>query len=207
MPWLDKIFNTVCQEESHRNIMIGRYDRNGTNVAFAIKHLNKGQAVIEKVGHKHCDHLGHDESKCFKIIGYPPDWGTRGKGSGCGKRMSYGGGRGEATPIVMLSATTGTTRSKSDHNFGLHHRVGLTHSKLIDTPKGGYENLSSKGEWLFDIGASYHMIGHFQYLDNVQSIDPIMVGLPNGRQDMANKIGTITLGSNLRLKDVLLFLN
>ena len=35
-----------------------------------------------------------------------------------------------------------------------------------------YEKLSGKGEWLFDTGASCHMTGMYEYLENVKNIFP-----------------------------------
>jgi len=74
---------------------------------------------------------------------------------------------------------------------------------LIKTTKDGHKNLSSKGEWLFDTGASCHVTRKYEYLDNVRSIDSIVVGLPNGRQALVNKISNVDLGPHLKLKDVL----
>ena len=96
LPSHDKIFNMVSQEESHKDIMIRRDDQNGTNAEFGVKHLNKGQAIIEKSGYKHCGGSSLDESKFYEIIDYPPCWGTWGRGRGRervhGGKISYDGG-------------------------------------------------------------------------------------------------------------------
>jgi len=51
---------------------------------------------------------------------------------------------------------------------------------LIRTPKAGLDKLSGKKSWLFDSGASYHMTGDTELLNNVSNIGPIPVGLANG---------------------------
>ncbi|PIN17116.1 hypothetical protein CDL12_10223 [Handroanthus impetiginosus] len=38
----------------------------------------------------HCNKSGHDVSQCYKIIGYPVDWGQRRKGTDHGKRQNEG---------------------------------------------------------------------------------------------------------------------
>jgi len=48
---------------------------------------------------------------------------------------------------------------------------------LIEMPRDGYEKLSSKGEWLFDTGASCHMTRTHEYLENVKNIFPMIFGL------------------------------
>jgi len=50
---------------------------------------------------------------------------------------------------------------------------------LIQAPKEGYENFSRNVMWFFDTGASCHMTGVYEVLENVRSIDSI-VGLLDG---------------------------
>ena len=52
-------------------------------VAFAAReHMN------ERPTCRHCGQYGHDEVNCYEIIGYPSNWGSRGRGRG-----SRGSGR------------------------------------------------------------------------------------------------------------------
>ena len=75
LPTLDVIFNMVTQEENHRRVMLGRDNRSANMVAFvAREHTN------ERPSCKHCGWLGHDEASCYEIIGYPPNWVSRGRG-------------------------------------------------------------------------------------------------------------------------------
>ena len=59
---------------------------------------------------------------------------------------------------------------------------------------------------MFDTRASCHIKGQYEYLENMRSIDFIMVGLPDEMQAIASKMGTVNLGLNLKLKDVLFVL-
>ena len=70
-------------------------------------------------------------------------------------------------------------------------------------PKDGYKKLLGKQEWLYDTGASYRMTRMYNVLEDVRSIDRIMVGLLDDNQAAAKKMGTMDLGPNLKSKDVL----
>jgi len=74
---------------------------------------------------------------------------------------------------------------------------------LINTPKPGYETLTGKAIWMLDSGASCHMTGDLNLIENVQDVRPVGVGLPNGKETMANKKGTVKLSKNLKLNNVL----
>lgn len=71
---LNVIFNMVMQEKNHRRVMIGRDNRSENRVAFvAREHTN------ERPSCRHCGRYGNDESNCYETIGYPPNWGNRGR--------------------------------------------------------------------------------------------------------------------------------
>ena len=53
LPSLDKILNTISQEEAHKNIIIARDDRQGTTAAFAIKHTTRASSLTERLA---CEH-------------------------------------------------------------------------------------------------------------------------------------------------------
>jgi len=79
LPPLDKIFNMTQQEESHKKLILARDNRIESGVAFAAK--EHGQ-IYEKGSCKICGRFGHEEAACYEVIGYPPSWGTRGRGRG-----------------------------------------------------------------------------------------------------------------------------
>ena len=73
---------------------------------------------------------------------------------------------------------------------------------LIENPKEGYEKLSGNVSWLFDTGAWCHTTGVYDVLENVRSIHPVVVGLPDGNKVLARKVRTVKLGPKLILNDV-----
>jgi len=56
---------------------------------------------------------------------------------------------------------------------------------------------------IIDSGASHHMAGQLELLQDVRDSKPTTVLLPNGAQVNAIKHGNTALGPNLLLKDVL----
>ena len=53
-------------------------------VAFVVAYHGRAgtQPPHDRVSCTHCGKLGHEESNCFEVIGYPGGWGTRGRGRG-----------------------------------------------------------------------------------------------------------------------------
>ena len=60
-----------------------------------------------------------------------------------------------------------------------------------------------KLNWIIDIGASHHMTGNLEYLTDLRNITACLIGLPNGKQAMALKEGTVCLNKHIKLKNVL----
>ena len=112
LPPLDKIFNMTQQEESHKKIMMARDTQSETAMAFAAR---EQPGMVEKQGCKICGRYGHEEAVCYEVIGYPPGWGTRGRGRGSkgaqNSRGERGGGRrrgyGRETTAAAIHQETG----------------------------------------------------------------------------------------------------
>lgn len=81
LPTLDKIFNMVHQEENRKHFMMDRDDKSESAAAFVMSGRNTVIAR-DRITCKHCGEFGHEELGCFKIIGYPPGWDSRGCGKG-----------------------------------------------------------------------------------------------------------------------------
>lgn len=165
LPSLDRIFNITQQEEKHKQVVINRDQRGDSVMAFAVKEQPK---MVEKGTCKVCGRFGHEESSCYEVIGYPPGWGTRGRGRGQrGGRNNRGGrgvcrGRGRETaaalqksglhnpsgsPAVLgQSGVAGNTFGKQ--TAAQVNITGLTQDQvqrllsLIDAPNSDSEKLS-----------------------------------------------------------------
>lgn len=87
IPPINKVYSLILQEEKQREVASFHPSNSASQVAFAVK--NSSQKGVsdpkQKQGKKdrplcsHCGVLGHSVDKCFKLHGYPPNYG-KGKG-------------------------------------------------------------------------------------------------------------------------------
>jgi len=111
--------------------------------------------------------------------------------------------------VTTNATTSGGAVGPNDASPGQTPVPGFTPEQvqrilsLIDNQKAGNEKLQGRIEWLYDTGASCHMTGHFEILENVKKINPITVGLPDGNEAAANKIKNVRFGLKMVLQGVL----
>ena len=223
LPPLDRIFNMTQQEESHKKIMVARDNRGETRMAFAVKEQTN---MVEKGACKICGQHGHEEERCYEVIGYPLNWGSRSRGRGAwgGRNLGRGGrsdgigrsgpSRETVTAAVQLDSgpalgtgptgPNGATKESSSVSIpGLSSDQIQRLLSLIDGPTIGYEKISGNVNWMLDSGASTHMAGDITLLNNVAKFSLVTIGLPNGTYTMASEQGSVDLGQGLALQNVL----
>ena len=192
--------------------MIGSDTHNERASTFAVK---EQPAMIGKGTCKHCGKYGHYDSNCYKLIDYPTNWGNCGRGrsrrvcKGYGGRATEGRGRGVERESGHCAVIETVAHTNNNNVMDQAATPGLSSEQvqkllsLIDTPKLGYETLTGKALWMLDSGVSCHMTGDLNLIENVRDVRPIGVGLPDGKENMANKKGTVKLSKNLKLNNVL----
>ena len=74
---------------------------------------------------------------------------------------------------------------------------------LIEPTWIGYEKLSGKGVWIFDIGAPRHMTGNLDFLNQVKNINLVPVELSEGVFWVAKLQGNMDMGLNIKLSNAL----
>ena len=135
--------------------MTQRDSKTETTAAFAVN-TSKITPNLDRPSCKHCSKLGHEESSCFELIGYPPRWIPWGAGSGCGRgrggragRGSAGRGRGAATAYMARVSGNETKLAETDGPKptvpGLPADQIQKLLSLIETPKSGSKKLSGNG--------------------------------------------------------------
>lgn len=112
LPNLNKVYAFIIREERQQALAKGRDVRDSTEgAAFkAIASVNWVAWSTNQVRNSgrprcsDCHKLGHEKKQCFKLVFYPPNWGTRrnirpnqGKGRGGLKIWSKEGGNHEET--------------------------------------------------------------------------------------------------------------
>ncbi|KAL5543805.1 hypothetical protein UlMin_007589 [Ulmus minor] len=86
---INKVFSLVIQEERHRTVGIDSYfgSRNsdpmtfGSNSNTPAGSSGGSKTRRDKVTCYHCGLQGHTKDKCYKLVGYPPRWKFKPKGS------------------------------------------------------------------------------------------------------------------------------
>ncbi|KAJ0099677.1 hypothetical protein Patl1_21343 [Pistacia atlantica] len=124
---------------------------------------------------------GHNADSCFQLVGYPDWWGNRPRGSGMGRGL---GGLKQSFSWEVRGTWWSTGLSSEQWNQLLH---------LLNKQKEGNQGRLN-GEykivdWIIDTGASHHMAGSLESMSNVKSILACPVGLPDGKETMAEKEG------------------
>ena len=90
---------------------------------------------------------------------------------------------------------------------GLSDEQWVTLLTMLNSHKGGAnERLTGKQNIfpsIIDTGASHHMTGTYECLNDLHDIMPCPVGLSNGAETKALKERTVTLREKLKLRHVL----
>ncbi|KAJ3699854.1 hypothetical protein LUZ61_003559 [Rhynchospora tenuis] len=210
LPSLSKVYSMVVQEERHRSVVRGRDERSEA-VGFAVR-INKPEVnqqkggTNEKVVCTHCSKPGHDISRCFEIIGYPEGWVRGGRGV-----RGRGGGRSRGRGRISAHAVQGNNGSESQGFAGdvsqqkipglnevqMKQIMAILNSSNASSSNPGDEKLQGKvscPKWLLDSGASHHMTGDINCLQDVYPVGSTTVMLPNGKQTIAKQEGMIKFG-------------
>ena len=162
----------------------------------------------------HCTRMGHEADTCFALHGYPEWWGDRprsnGKGAGRGRGQSNarGGGRGtkgmhRANVAQIGSTDSAVIETNASSMPGLNTDRWQTLLQMLGGSKPATIKKMTGKPWIIDTGASNHMTGMIGDLRDLREIAQCSVGLPDGSSAIATKEGTVTLESNLCLKNVL----
>ena len=80
LPYINKAFSLVLQEEKHKEVTSANTASHQTQVPFAIKvDSTKPRAKKDRPQCSHCGLLGHTADKCYKLHGYPPGYKPKNK--------------------------------------------------------------------------------------------------------------------------------
>ncbi|KAK9715429.1 hypothetical protein RND81_06G164500 [Saponaria officinalis] len=147
LPTLNHAYQVVIQEGSVQlEASSGNREERDQMVAFKLNANIKGKGKMADPSNSdrnhlfcyHCNRVGHDETTCFQIHGFPEWWGDRlrgGRGSGRGGAQggrgprrtgsfTYGRGRGPA----RFTNTTQVTLANAGQNHGASNNIAVTDS-------------------------------------------------------------------------------
>ncbi|GJU00031.1 putative RNA-directed DNA polymerase [Tanacetum coccineum] len=185
---------------------------------------------------ENCGYNGHTIERCFKIIGYPSDFGKKKGQNSKGKNVAYnsvgttsGSNTGpdscstsgstsggftdeQLATLLSLFKDKGPERNVQANMAGIYFNssnvVNNNFEKFFCSNSNTASKMSYYGK-IVDSGANQHMTNSEKDLDNVYDISHlnIKVAHPNGTNANISKIGNLKLQNGLILFDVLVIPN
>ena len=159
-----------------------------------------------------CGRSGHEVSGCFKIIGYPEWWEDKPRKN----KAPSGRGHGftpKANNAQIISANSASTSSAfpitdvdREGLAGVSDAQWRTVQKMFSSANIS-DRLSGKNgsvTWILDTGATHHMTGQSDLLQDIHPISPVFVKQPAGELVPSSQRGTVFLTPYLCLKNVYL---
>lgn len=156
----------------------------------------------------HCQKIGHTKDSCWKLHGKPADWKPK-KGKGKG----YMAETMKDSDSVASSNVTSSNGDKFDQILELLTSLQPSHKQPTTTvvKRGNFsralatiKTLSSGKCWIIDSGASDHMTDDISMFSSY-TVDktPITVKIADATNSWVAGFGSITISSQLTLKNVL----
>ncbi|GJR37554.1 ribonuclease H-like domain-containing protein [Tanacetum coccineum] len=191
LPDVRNVYATISSEESHRMFQTDK-----------------------------CGFNGHTIDRCFKLIGYPTDFGKKRNGqnfkgksvsnhSASGSNVSSGFTDEQLSTLISLIKDNSISGKNVQANMA---GTVVNNSKIFNDNFDKFfcsnANLKSKlvaSRKIVDSGANQHMTDSDKGLYNVHDIShlKIKVAHPNGTETFISKIGSLKLPNGLILYDVL----
>ncbi|PIN11922.1 hypothetical protein CDL12_15465 [Handroanthus impetiginosus] len=150
LPSLSRVYAMVAQEERHKMVSRGHEEKRRV-VTFAAQNVGKFKGKgfgssnrRQQLFCSHCNKSGHDVSQCYKIIGYPANWGQRCRGTDHSKphHAAYQGSGAPASSTNNGSNTIGPGGNNSVSVPGLRSEEIIVLLSLLETSKPGAKTLS-----------------------------------------------------------------
>ncbi|GJU02373.1 ribonuclease H-like domain-containing protein [Tanacetum coccineum] len=181
----------ISSEESHRAIVIGS-GAGPNNVPTPNNNGNRRATSGPTLVFEHCGFNGHTIDRCFKLIGYPGDFGKKNNTSNTNQNNQNFNRRFMNNNISVGSSFTSAL---SDEQI----------SKLLSLIKENSLNDNGKGVQANMTGANQHLTYTNKNLVNVIDISylRIKVSHPNGTKALITKVGNLVLNNFLTIYDVL----
>ncbi|KAL9241264.1 hypothetical protein vseg_015395 [Gypsophila vaccaria] len=202
LPNLNRAFQAISQEERVRGMDRTKEpisEVTGFSVRSSSPSVSRSSSYLTKADKQklvctHCKKRGHDVSMCFDLLDELPDWWYELKGA----KPPGKGGRGR-----------GNTSARGSNNVvSRAHMVDASATSAGVTAAGpvtvcGTPSHTLSGKWIIDTGCSHHVTGNLQALIDVHEVPACPVGLPDGQQVLATRVGRISLTPSLTLDRVL----
>ncbi|XP_038695406.1 uncharacterized protein LOC119992682 [Tripterygium wilfordii] len=168
----------------------------------------RSQNEREKLFCKYCKKTNHNVDKCFKLVGYPPDYEFQNKRSKQGNTSFTEKRNINQVESVVQNNSGGSIQFTGDK---YQHIIDLLKANMAGNPSNNHivavsavgGNMSLKHSWIIDTGASDHVICIHDYFHTYRKLHNSYVTLPNGRKREIDFIGDVRLGNDIILTGAL----
>ncbi|XP_060961970.1 uncharacterized protein LOC133032138 [Cannabis sativa] len=224
LPEVNRVFHLVTQEEHQRGTNSAANPNNSSHaMAFAFQNDKKGNQKDDTQASRshppkrnrpfctHCNILGHTIEKCYKIHSYPPGFNKQNKSKEAGANQVQTGTEEDTTASenhamlpqltnvqyqqllnLLASQQTGNNVNEPGSSSG-NSSIILSHNYILPL----------HNSWIIDTGATRHICSNIKLFQCICKISPTKLILPNNNFLMVNQSGTVNLGNNMTLDNVL----
>nr|KYP31170.1 hypothetical protein KK1_048775 [Cajanus cajan] len=210
LPSIGNVFSLILQEEAQREIIVPPSTAHSENIAFSVNSSQKHQfdnsknkfVNKEKPKCGHCGILGHTKDRCYKLVGYPPNY--------------FKNRTPNTVNQVDNSLESSTNTQTSNLTLAQCHQLltFLTNQMRTDTNLdavasnviGTCMNLDfhkNSHIWIIDSGATSHICCSKSLYNSYTSIHNSHVLLPNSTKVNVEGIGSIKINDDIFLHNVL----
>ncbi|XP_074271111.1 uncharacterized protein LOC141595037 [Silene latifolia] len=194
---LNRVYALVLREERHNSLTQVKEERNDAAMTVKINGKDRGKYPRDDEEESdrpppprctHCLKYYHTEENCYAKHGYEE---VKARERGRGRRGRGGGnrGRGRGRGHHQANAITGTGKTEDQGKMNIpftSEEIDRLKILLNTSPDGNHKiqgmQLSVNLEWLIDSGASHHVTGKRECLENVWEEEFSTVSLPDGRR-------------------------
>ncbi|CAL1357037.1 unnamed protein product [Linum trigynum] len=205
VPSLAEAYQLVAGEEQQKQLTAGRRP-SVESAAFQVREeQSKSASSAERPTRcSHCRKLGHTKEMCYRLIGFPSDYGKT-KSRDSDRPSSARKPQGEA-------ATRAAHVDNEDSPIpGLNNTQFASLKQFFSSPIPAPDptahmagNFTDPSEWLLDSGCNEHIVCDASWLDNIdRSGSHSPVRIPNGRYIPVEGVGSVQLNDRLILRRVL----
>ena len=164
-----------------------------------------------KITCSHCGFIGHTKDKCYRLVGYPPGWKLKPKGSNSGSMAN------NLEFLESLSTSSFESPMFSLTSMQCQQLIQLLTSQLSSTLAsldnslvGPYVSnfavnnaIVHNKSWIIDSGATHHICNDISLFDSSIDVQNVRVTLFIGLAFTIVRVGSVILSKDVKLINVL----